>query len=90
MGDRHADRAAPTFNDLADRFEAEHLSKRRPATQLDYRSILRLYIRPDLGTTKVADIRHTDVERLHRRIAKTARIAQTGPSPCCQKCWSWR
>lgn len=72
MGDRHADRAAPTFNDLADRFEAEHLSKRRPATQLDYRSILRLYIRPDLGTTKVADIRHTDVERLHRRIAKTA------------------
>ena len=79
MGDRHADRAAPTFNNLADRFEAEHLSKRRPATQLDYRSILRLYIRPDLGTTKVADIRHTDVERLHRRIAGKDRPVSRKP-----------
>lgn len=72
MGDRHADRAAPTMNDLADRFDAEHLGKRRPATQVDYRSILRLYVRPELGTAKVADIRHTDIERLHHRIMKTA------------------
>jgi hypothetical protein len=32
MAERHAERAAPTVNDLADRFEAEHLSKRRAAT----------------------------------------------------------
>ena len=48
MADRHADRAAPTINDLADRFEAEHLAKRRPSTRVDYRSILRLYVRPTL------------------------------------------
>jgi integrase len=72
MADRHADRAAPTMNDLADRFEAEHLSKRRPTTQVDYRAILRLYVRPSLGTTKVVDVRHADVERLHARISKTA------------------
>jgi integrase len=72
MGDRHAERAAPTVEDLADRFEAEHLAKRRAATQTDYRSILRLYIRPELGKTKVAEIRHTDIERLHHRIARTA------------------
>ena len=72
MGERHADRAAPSMNDLADRFEQEHLTKRRPATQVDYRSILRLYIRPELGQMKVADVRHADIERLHHRIAKTA------------------
>lgn len=72
MADRHAERVAPTMNDLADRFDAEHLSKRRKSTQTDYRSILRLYVRPSLGTMKVADVRHTDVERLHARISKTA------------------
>jgi hypothetical protein len=67
MADRHADRAAPTMNDLADRFDAEHLSKRRPSTEVDYRSILRLYVRPTLGTMKVIDVRHTDIERLQGR-----------------------
>lgn len=60
------------MNDLADRFDAEHLSKRRPKTQTDYRSILKLYIRATLGTMKVADVRHTDIERLHARISRTA------------------
>ena len=72
MGDRHADRAAPTISDLADRFVEEHLSKRRASTVTDYKSILRLYIRPQLGKMRVADLRHSDVEKLHRSIAKTA------------------
>jgi integrase len=72
MADRHADRAAPTVNDLADRFVAEHLAKRRAATQADYNSILRLYIRPQLGKLKVADVRHSDIERLHAAIMAKA------------------
>jgi integrase len=72
MGDRHAERAAPTMDDLADRFVDEHLAKRRPATQTDYKSILALYVRPQLGKVKVADVRHADIERLHRTVAKTA------------------
>lgn len=72
MGERHEDRAAPTIADLADRFEAEHLPNRRSATVRDYKGILKSYIRPDLGKTKVADLRHSDVEKLHRTIAKTA------------------
>ena len=72
MGERHEERAAPTVADLANRFELEHLAKRRPATQADYKSILRLYIRPQLGATRVAAVRHSDVEKLHRGIAKTA------------------
>ncbi len=72
MAARHTDRAAATMNDLADRFEKEHLARRRDATQTDYKSILRLYVRPELGKIKVADVRHSEIERLHARIAKTA------------------
>ena len=72
MGDRHDERAAPTVNALADRFEAEHLVKRRAATDRDYKSILRLHIRPRLGKIKVADLRHSDVEKMHREIAANA------------------
>ncbi len=72
MGDRHEERTAPTIADLAARFEAEHLTKRRAATAKDYGSILRGHILPSLGKVKVADLRHADVEKLHRKIAATA------------------
>ena len=64
--------SAATMDHLADWFDAEHVAKRRPKTQSDYRSIIRLYVRATLGTMKVAEVRHTDLERLHARIAKTA------------------
>jgi integrase len=72
MAERLEQRAAPTMNDLADRFEAEHLTKRSAATQRDYGSILRLHIRPELGRMKVADVRHADIDRLHRNIVRRA------------------
>lgn len=72
MAERHTERAAPTMNDLADRFEAEHLSKRRPTTARDYASLLNKHIRPVLGRVKVADLRHSDIERMHQAIAETA------------------
>lgn len=72
MGERHEERTAPTMADLAQRFDAEHLTKRRATTATDYRSILRGHILPTLGKIKVADLRHSDVEKLHRKIAATA------------------
>ncbi len=72
MADRHAERLAPTVNDLADRFVTDHLSKRRDSTGRSYLSLLKLYILPALGKTRVADIRHSDIEKLHRDIAQTA------------------
>lgn len=72
MSERAAVRTAPTFNDLADRFEAEHLGKRRVVTATGYKSILKLHLRPALGRIKVADLRHADVERMHSAIATTA------------------
>jgi integrase len=72
MADRHAERQAPTVNDLCDKFEAEHLPRRRPATQNDYRSIIRLHIRPQLGGKAVAAVEHGDTVTLHNRIMTTA------------------
>lgn len=72
MAERHADRAAPTVDELAVRFEADHLSRRRASTVREYRSILQRHILPRLGKIKVADLRHSDIERLHREIAVTA------------------
>lgn len=75
MAERHAERAAPTVNDLADRFEAEHLPKKRPGTQDEYRRLLRVHIRPALGSKKVAELRHADIEAMHKKIAATGPYA---------------
>lgn len=72
MADRHAERTAPTMNDLADRFIAEHLPRKRPATARDYAGLLRDIIRPALGKIKVVDLRHADVERMHHAIVERA------------------
>jgi len=75
MGERHTQRAAPTVNDLADRFVDEYLPYKRPGTQDHYRRLLRLHIRPELGKLTVAELRHADVEALHRKIAADAPTA---------------
>jgi integrase len=75
MAERHQQRVAPTVNDLADRFEAEHLPKKRVGTQEMYERILRLRIRPALGKRLVAEVRHADIENLHHRLAADAPYA---------------
>jgi integrase len=64
-------RAAPTMGDLADRFIAEHLPKKRPSTVDAYKRILALHIRPHFGAhIKVADVTYSDVDKLHRHVTK--------------------
>lgn len=65
--------AAPTIDDLADRFEAEHLPRLRPASREAAKIHLRMRIRPTLGKIKVADLTFADVDRLHQRVTKTGK-----------------
>jgi integrase len=74
MGDRHAERVSPTIGDLVARFEQEALPKLRPATRKEYAGILALHVLPSLGKKRVADVRHADVEQLHRKIAAKSPI----------------
>lgn len=66
-----AERDAPTVAELCDRFELEHLPRKRPGTATDYRRMLRNHIRPHFGQhTKVADVDFSHVDALHRKISK--------------------
>src|SRR5215831_14446851 len=69
LGEIEAEREAPTMVDLIERFEAEHISRKRPGTARDYRLMLTKHIRPHFGEhTKVADVRFEDVDALHSKI----------------------
>ena len=66
-------RAAPTIADLLDRFDAEHVAKKRPRTADEYRQIARTHVRPHFGKhTKVADIQYEDIAALHRSVTESA------------------
>ena len=68
MGERHEERAAPTINDLVDRYLCEHAARKREGSRREDESLIRQWIKPELGNKKVSDLRHADVERLHRKI----------------------
>ena len=72
LGERQGQREAPTIADLADRFRREHMTKLRPSSAREYASIIDNLIRPELGRLKVASLRHTDVDRMHRAIGERA------------------
>jgi integrase len=80
LADIEDERAALTMGDLFDRFEAEHLPRLRPRTAQDYRELLANHIRPHFGKhTKVADVRHDDVQRLHDRVTKAGKRGRPTP-----------
>lgn len=76
LGDREAERAAPTMTELADRFLAEHVNRKRATTARDYKTILAKYVRPTLGTLKVADVQFEDIDALHRKITNAGYTTQ--------------
>jgi integrase len=73
LADIEDERAAPTVAELCNRFEAEHLPRKRESTAGDYARMLRLYVRPALGRLKVADVRFEDIDRLHRKVTAADR-----------------
>jgi integrase len=70
LADVEAERAAPTVADLCDRFESEHLTRKRASTAADYKRMLKNHIRPALKNLKVADVAFSDIDTLHRKITK--------------------
>jgi integrase len=64
--------AAPTVNELLDRYEKEHLGKKR--ARRDDESMIKQYLRPALGTTKVHEVEFDDIDGLHRKISAHAPI----------------
>jgi integrase len=76
LADIEAARGAATVNDLIERFLAEHVSRKRPHTQYDYRCVIERHIRPAMGPLKVMEIAWEDVDALHRKISKAGHRTQ--------------
>jgi hypothetical protein len=54
--------------DLCARFLAEYAVKKRERSRIEHESLIRQWILPQLGSQKVADIQHSDIDRLHQKI----------------------
>jgi integrase len=76
LAEIEAERGAATVEDLIERFIEEHVSRKRPHTQYDYKVALERHIRPALGRMKVAEVAWADVDALHRKITRVGRAVQ--------------
>jgi integrase len=72
LGELQDERHAETVADLVARFLAEHGSRLKPKTLVDYRRMISRHVLPALGRHKVRGVTFTDVDRLHRQVSKTA------------------
>jgi len=70
MAERQAEREAPTADALCQRYDEEHLPRKRPRSVQQDRSRMRRHIRPALGSRKVKDITFADADRLFRKVTR--------------------
>jgi integrase len=70
LADLEDSRSAPTVADLIERFELEHLPRKKPSTAADYRHLIGKHIRPHLGRLKVAEVSFSHIDELHRKITR--------------------
>src|SRR5262249_60134225 len=70
LAEIEAERGAATVDALIERFIEEHVSRRRPHTQYDYRNVIERHIRPAIGRMKAAEVGWSDIDALHRKITK--------------------
>ena len=84
--EREAFRAAPSVNDLLDRYVKEHLEQRcRPRTIESFKGIVDRDIRPELGHLKVAAVTRRDMHKLPAAKSKTPRQANMCFLSVCSK-----
>tara|TARA_R110002126_G_scaffold286683_1_gene438771 strand:- start:3670 stop:4911 length:1242 start_codon:yes stop_codon:yes gene_type:complete len=67
---RNNDRAAPTVQDMFERYEKDYMPKLAPRSAQDQRSMFVKSILPRLGSKKVEDVTFNDCEALHRHLTK--------------------
>lgn len=65
----------PTLEQAAIEYLEVQVSKKKAATQVQYEDFLRRLVIPELGKEKVADIKFSDVSRLHHSLRNTPATA---------------
>jgi integrase len=93
---REAARKAPTIDDLADRYLAEHVAvHNKPTTKRVVTCLLNAFIRPALGKRRARDIARPDIVKLHHDMRRTPRqanqtLAVVSKMMSCAEAWGWR
>ncbi|OYW56708.1 MAG: hypothetical protein B7Y80_01070 [Hyphomicrobium sp. 32-62-53] len=85
LAEREELRAAPTVAELAERYLKEHVSRKSRRTQIDQTGMLRNRVLPLIGRMKVADVRHSDIDALHRRLSEETPIQANRIAACLRK-----
>lgn len=69
--ERHAAREAPLMKDLFDRFVAEHVKPHKKASSaVEDERMIRDYLKPTFGRTKVGELTRTEVAKFHAGLAE--------------------
>jgi len=64
-------RAVPTFGEVGDDFMRLHAeAKRKGRTAAEYARLLKLHVRPALGSKRIVDVRRADIARLQAKLAE--------------------
>jgi len=74
LKERDERRSAPTVADLAQRYLDEHARFKADHAYRDQQTMFSRLVLPRIGTMKVTEVKHTDIDRLHRDISKRTRI----------------
>jgi hypothetical protein len=91
-----AERAAPTVQDLYERYKNEHLPRKRPRSAADDKTMWEKLILPRLGTMKVSAVRSEDIDALHAEIGATRPVRANRVVEIIRKAfnlairWGWR
>ena len=67
------------MHELFDRYMSDHaLVHKKPASAEQDEMLIRLYLRPALGSKKVGDVSRADVEKWHRNLSEIPYRANRG------------
>ena len=59
-----------TMSHLCDRYIQDHLPKKRSSSGQEDLSLINQWLRPELGTPRIADVSFTQIDRLHRKVSE--------------------
>lgn len=97
MGEVQAHRDAKTMADLCERFQDDHLPRKRASTVDSYARAIRLHILPAMRNLPVADVGFADVDALHRKLTRAGgpyianrTVSLLSKMFALAKKWKWR
>ncbi|MGF7177016.1 tyrosine-type recombinase/integrase [Azospirillum doebereinerae] len=89
LAEREAHRAAPTVAELVQQFKEDYLPRKRPGTVQQYTLIFDNIVIPKIGNRKVEEIKHADIDAIHREVSKRTPIQANRVVAVLSKLFSW-